>query len=39
MFGDPVTNPMEWEMTELGNVCTEVKYGTSKPATENGKYT
>lgn len=39
MFGDPVQNPMGWEKTELGNMCKEVRYGTSKPATENGKYT
>ena len=39
MFGDPVKNPMGWEKTELGNMCKEVRYGTSKPATENGKYT
>ena len=39
MFGDPVQNPMGWEKTELGNMCKDVRYGTSKPATENGKYT
>ena len=39
MFGEPVQNPMGWEKTELGNMCKEVRYGTSKPATENGKYT
>lgn len=39
MFEDPVSNPMGWEKTELGNMCKEVRYGTSKPATENGKYT
>ena len=39
MFGDPVANPMGWEKVELGTVCSEVRYGTSKPATENGKYT
>ena len=39
MFGDPVQNPMGWEKTELGNMCKEVRYGTSKPATENGIYT
>lgn len=39
MFGDPVQNPMGWKKTELGNLCKEVRYGTSKPASENGKYT
>ena len=39
MFGDPVQNPKGWDKTELGNLCKEVRYGTSKPASENGKYT
>lgn len=39
MFGDPVQNPKGWKKTELGNLCKEVRYGTSKPASENGKYT
>ena len=38
MFGDPVINEKGWEMSELGKQCTEVRYGTSKPAVENGKY-
>ena len=38
MFGDPVQNSMKWEVSELGDQCTEVRYGTSKPAVENGKY-
>lgn len=39
MFGDPVENEMGWEVKKLGDVCTDIKYGTSKPATENGRYT
>ncbi|MBR3813447.1 MAG: restriction endonuclease subunit S [Spirochaetaceae bacterium] len=39
MFGDPVQNPMGWKKTELGNLCKDVRYGTSKPSSENGKYT
>ena len=39
MFGEPVQNPKGWKKTELGNLCKEVRYGTSKPASENGKYT
>ena len=39
MFGDPVSNPMGWNKIELGKACKEVRYGTSKPAIENGKYT
>ena len=38
MFGDPVTNPMGWEFVTIREVVTEVRYGTSKPAVENGKY-
>ena len=39
MFGDPVENEMGWEVKKLGDVCTDIKYGTSKPASENGRYT
>ena len=39
MFGNPVSNPMGWNKIELGKACKEVRYGTSKPAIENGKYT
>ena len=39
MFGDPVENEKVWEVKKLGDVCTDIKYGTSKPATENGRYT
>jgi len=38
MFGEPVLNPKGWEMTTIGDVVTEVKYGTSRPAVEGGKY-
>mgnify|MGYP004456222001 CR=1 FL=1 len=39
MFGDPVENEKGWEVKKLGEVCTDIKYGTSKPASENGRYT
>lgn len=39
MFGNPVENEMGWEVKKLGDVCTDIKYGTSKPASENGRYT
>lgn len=39
MFGDPVENEKGWEAKKLGDVCTDIKYGTSKPASENGRYT
>lgn len=38
MFGDPVTNEKGWEVKKLGDECTEVKYGTSRPASEDGQY-
>ena len=38
MFGDPIDNPKGWETKKLGEECTEIKYGTSQPASENGKY-
>lgn len=38
MFGAPGTNPMKWPEGTIRDVVTEVKYGTSKPAVEGGKY-
>jgi len=38
MFGDPVTNPKEWEIGVIRDLVSEVKYGTSKPAETDGKY-
>ena len=38
MFGDPVTNEKGWEVKRLGEECSEIRYGTSKPACDNGKY-
>lgn len=38
MFGDPITNEKNWERGIIRDVVTEVKYGTSKPAEENGSY-
>ena len=32
MFGDPVTNPMGWEVVEIGDLLTSANYGTSKKA-------
>ena len=33
MFGDPVENPMGWDVRPLGAVCILTQYGTSKKAT------
>lgn len=38
MFGDPLTNPKGWEIGTIRDLVSDVKYGTSKPATEEGKY-
>ncbi len=38
MFGDPGTNPMGWERGTIRDIAADVRYGTSKPASENGKY-
>ena len=38
MFGDPATNPRKWTMATIRELVSDVKYGTSKPAEENGKY-
>ena len=38
MFGEPILNPKGWEMVTIADIVTEVKYGTSKPAVEGGKY-
>ena len=37
-FGDPILNPKGWEMVAVGDIVTDVRYGTSKPAVEGGKY-
>ena len=38
LFGDPIKNPKGWEVVTIGDIVTEVRYGTSKPAVEGGKY-
>lgn len=38
MFGDPIRNPRGWEVTTIGDIVTDVRYGTSKPAVKGGKY-
>ncbi len=38
MFGDPIMNPKGWEVVTIGDIVTEVKYGTSRPAVEGGRY-
>jgi type I restriction enzyme S subunit len=31
MFGNPITNPMNWEIEEMGSQITSIRYGTSSP--------
>lgn len=38
MFGDPIKNPKNLKLGIIRDICSEVKYGTSKPATNGGKY-
>ena len=38
MFGDPTRNPRGWDVVTIGDIITDVRYGTSKPAVEGGKY-
>ena len=38
MFGDPIANDKGWEVKKMNELCYEFKYGTSSPATPNGKY-
>lgn len=38
MFGDPKLNPRKWDMVTIGDIATDVRYGTSRPATEGGNY-
>ena len=38
MFGDPIRNPRGWDVVTIGDIITDVRYGTSKPAVEGGKY-
>lgn len=38
MFGDPVTNSKGWEIGTIRDLVSDVKYGTSKPAVDNGRY-
>ena len=38
MFGEPILNPKGWDTATIGDIVTEVKYGTSRPAVDGGKY-
>ena len=38
MFGDCGNMVKGWEVVTIGDIATEVRYGTSKPAVEGGKY-
>lgn len=38
IFGDPVNNPKSFEILTIGDLTTDVKYGTSKSSSEGGKY-
>lgn len=38
MFGDPATNPKGWNISKIGDITKDVRYGTSKSSVEGGKY-
>ena len=38
MFGDPEANTKNWQWITIHDLVSEVKYGTSKPATADGRY-
>ena len=38
MFGENPVESGKWKVENVGTLSTEVKYGTSSPAVENGKY-
>ena len=38
VFGDPIVNPYHWDVATIGDIVTDVRYGTSKPAVDGGKY-
>lgn len=38
MFGDPEANTKDWQWITIRELVSEVKYGTSKPATVDGRY-
>ena len=38
MFGENPVESGKWKVEDVGTLSTEVKYGTSSPAVENGKY-
>lgn len=38
LFGDPIQNPKGWDIVKIGDIVTDVRYGTSKPAVEGGQY-
>lgn len=38
MFGDPIVNEKHWNVKKVGDIVSEVRYGTSRPAVENGRY-
>ncbi len=37
-FGNPVNNSKNWPVLSIGELCEEVKYGTSRPGGPEGQY-
>lgn len=38
MFGNPASNPKGWKIIKIGDITTDVRYGTSKSSVDGGKY-
>ena len=38
MFGTYPSNPMRWETATIRDIVTDVRYGSSRPAVDGGKY-
>ena len=38
LFGEPILKPKDWKIITIGDIALDVRYGTSRPAVEGGKY-
>ena len=38
LFGDPIRNSKGWKIATIGDIAKEVRYGTSRPAVDGGRY-
>ena len=38
LFGDPKLNPYHWPIKKVGDLVSDIRYGTSRPAVDGGAY-